>query len=613
MIDELRQDRTKLESKFDVLSRRLSLSQAFADSSEALDEGLGQDGLLVPSAATTAAGQRGEWEEARKALQRRIVEQDATIAESNKDFASFRKEVASNELQLQRSLREARDQSSESLRKATNYEIELKHLRSSYEQLGRGKQQLEGVVDQLRKKNNEFSSLVLDFQKKLQASNLEASAATDSLKRAQAQLANKENELALLAKSESRLQVENSELSASSQRKDSLLGRLEALQSQMGAEDAEERKRLARDRDALQTQWVASKRELEEERRAYRSLESAKGAELAELRSKLDQERGKLSEAREALVKATTVGELAEKRVGKLEGELLEAKAQLEALLKQRVAPEQLDLSGPMYSSLGAAAQKALDLTTALEENEQLQKGAEEAEQVLQRLRADAAESEEQLSLLKASSDEYRKQAETRLSALSLDKQKLTSRVEELRAICAQTETEFEQLRESMESKLKEAATKLAEAERQEQRVKEELGKQREEVQRLQGELQQREEEAQRSLQRYESELLERASNVEQLRKLRAATNATEQELATAKLEVARSQDNLAVAEQSWEKQRERLDGEVKVNIHPSNVPEPFFLQLFMLLFHFTLLSFRRPPRRGPQSSASKTICCCRV
>ena len=473
------------------------------------------------------------------------------------EFDTYRKEKEQIDKLLQDELDKLRRENSDYRVQLAKDRSHLEHVEERMAILQKNFDAQDEELRETRKKNSEYSALLVQHQRQLERSVLDLVAAREDLDRSKIRVVHLESEKELWKSSESRLSKENASLSKEVSRRDDLLRNLQAMQQDLQSAEVDSKARLSSQVETLAEEIQSLKKKLDAEADKYAGLVARKELEAEEYRKQVAKLTTDFHTTREELVRLqVTNSHLAQMN------ETLTAQV---TDLKSRLAP-------------GIVQREGQEVTLAKEEVEAVNKRLQEVSEQLQAATVTLAEKERQLEQYKAiatscedtlaehgtAHDAYKESTQKKLEEQESLVQGLSQREQELNSALAKLNQEAVDRQTALEGEIatltKEAQELKAKLERFQQfetTAAEREQTQQEALRRVSGL-------AEEAREQYQRQVLLHGRDVELLKDTKEQLSQAQRSLEEARLREQGATGKLQESEKSWQEQRRILQRDIE-------------------------------------------------
>ena len=431
-------------------------------------------------------------------------------------------------------------------------------------------QALQGENQELQNRNQSLSEMSARQEVKTQqvAQDLvEARELQESLRNENANL---KAEKTLWKSIQDRLHQDNDNLVQEKTRLNSLLTNQQSLQNERELGDAEAKRRLQNQVDALESEITATKKKLDSEREESRKAQMRKEYDTQQSQKRIDDLTSALSQLKQENVGLKTSRDHLQVRVDELAVEVRSAEERAQRLrpIPTPRAPPSAGGAEPPAAGDDDSEARIQELETEVSELKSNLELAnvhlENARQQTEEYKRLSQEVEEELSNLTNSQEQYRTEMDEALASKDGSIKSLDNRVEALTSELATSTTELNKLRDAQA----EVAQKFDERERM---LNEEIARSKEQEEHYKNiskvhlqDMKDQAEIASRAQAAHDQELLKHAEARKLLQSLRTEHNELKTQSQGWKAEAESAKLSLAQSEQSWEERRQRLEQEVE-------------------------------------------------
>ena len=394
---------------------------------------------------------------------------------------------------------------------------------------------------------------------------VEARGVADSIRNENANL---KAEKKLWDEIQERLRKENQEHIQEKSRLNSLMATQQTLQNERDLNEAETKRRLQSQIEALDTDLNVVRRKLAGAEEEVKNLQSRKEYDARQSQARIDELTTNLSQIREELVATKTSKEHLQLRVDELTIALRSAEERTE-----RLQPRPTPRPGSMQAEPDSGAadvdaderiqelihesadlKRELDITKTHLENAQAQ---------VEQYRELSQSSEEELERLTAAQEQYAQEMEARLVAKDTTIKELEQRVEELSAELARSNSELSTLHDSQADITRRHEEEKAILDGEIKRLKDEEEKYIASSQFHQQDLRAQADIAANAQQAYETEVMKHGDTAKTLSALRVEYNELKTAAASARAEADSAKAALLQSEGSWDERRQAFEQEL--------------------------------------------------
>ncbi|EHY57655.1 Protein mlp1 [Exophiala dermatitidis] len=387
---------------------------------------------------------------------------------------------------------------------------------------------------------------------------VEARGLLDSLRR---DAANLKAEKDLWKSVEKRLIEDNESLRNERGRLDQLNASLQTMINEREQTDAESRRRLQSQTEALESELQSVKRKLNEEIEESKKAALRREYEHEQSQKRIDDLVTSLSAAKEELASAKTARDHLQARVDELAVELRSAEERLEVLTKP--AEPSSETNGQEDTSLSKEQELAVEISELRRDLELKVAELERANEQVEVYKNISQSSEERLQELSETNDQYREETESALAEKEAKIKELEQRIEDISSELTTTNNELSKLRDEQAEFTQKMEEQKANFEAEIERLKEEAEKNAEQAQfnleasKIQAQI------ATEAQQNYENELVKHAEAAKNVHTVREEANQLRLELVDLRTQAATYKSDLEQKEASWVEMKERFEKEI--------------------------------------------------
>ncbi|KIV80255.1 hypothetical protein PV11_07767 [Exophiala sideris] len=387
---------------------------------------------------------------------------------------------------------------------------------------------------------------------------VEARGLVDSLRRDSANL---KAEKDLWKTVERRLIEDNESLRNERSRLDQLNASLQSMINEREQTDAESRRRVQAQAEALESELQSVKRKLNEEVEETKKASLRREYEHEQSQKRIDDLVTSLGATKEELASAKTGRDHLQARVDELTVELRSAEERLEVLTKPP-EPTTQD-SGDAESSLTREQELAVEVSELKRDLELKVSELERANEQIEVYKNISQSSEERLQELSETNDQYREETEATLAEKDAQIKELEQRIEDISSELNTTNTELSKLRDEQAEAGRKLDQQKAGFETEIERLKEEAEKSAEQAQfnleasKIQAQI------ATEAQQNYENELVRHADAAKSLHAVREEANQIKLELVDLRTQAGTTKADLEQKQASWDELKDRYEREI--------------------------------------------------
>ncbi|KAK5053321.1 hypothetical protein LTR84_002295 [Exophiala bonariae] len=559
---ELEEARQNIATYKDELKSQMAQSKSFAKERDMLRNMLVRRGHLpggvqptdfskslpIPAAESPAASVTGESDYAK------------LLKDVQHHFDSFRQESSADRTTLKTQVDELSRKNSQLQTEISRTVGQLTAANQRYEMLQANYNSLKTENGEIQKRS--WSAMENATKQELKTQQVaeelvEARGLLDSLRRDSANL---KAEKDLWKSVERRLIEDNESLRTERGRLDSLNASLQTMINEREQTEAESRRRLQSQTEALETELQSVKRQLNQELEESKKLSLRREYEHDQSQKRIDDLVTSLGSTKEELASAKTSRDHLQARVDEMTVELRSAEERLEVFT--RPAEPSVDVNATDEASLTKQQELEVEISELKRDLELKISELERANEQVEVYKSISQSSEERLQELGDTNEQYREETEAALAEKDAKIKDLEQRAEDISSELSTTNSELSRLRDEQA----EAGRKLDEQksifEADIERLKEEAVKSAEQAQfnleasKIQAQI------ATEAQQNYENELVKHAEAAKTVQIVREEANQLKLQMVDLKTQAETAKANLEQKSSSWDEMKDRFERE---------------------------------------------------
>lgn len=391
---------------------------------------------------------------------------------------------------------------------------------------------------------------------------VEARSLADSLRH---ENANGKAEKELWKRIESRLSEDNKNLLDERSRLNKLVSDLQNLQNEHQLSESENKRRAEGRIETLEAEVTDLKKKLEVEIEESRKAALRREYEENQSRTRIDDLRESLSNAKEELVAAKTTRDQLQGRVDEMKIELRSAEEKVTALQPRPTPRAANDSEQPnSEDELSTEQRLAIEVSDLKRELEHAKSELDSAREQVEQYKSIAQQVEDQLTEFSETSVQFKEETDRVAAENEARIKELEQRIEDLVGELSTSNSELSELRTKHDDATRILNEQKATSDAELARLRDDAERYAEEKKLYQEDLRAQAEIAQQAQQSYEDELLKHAEAARSLQTVRSEYNELRTEVAGVRAEAEASKASLEQAEESWAEQKESFERELE-------------------------------------------------
>ncbi|KAG5359757.1 Protein MLP1 [Yarrowia sp. C11] len=519
-------DMERLQGRFEAVSRERDMFRRISGDKES--GGVGSNtNAIMPSSSASDASIEVEWNAFK-------TETNATIKSLNTQISSLSDERHT----LQINLSKAESQ-------CVLLGERLQNLKNNSEITRQEREQLRQRVEQLQE-------AATRQEIRTQAATEDVVAARSTCDQLRGEVSNLQAEKRVWKSIEQRITKDNSELMDEKTRLNGVIAQMQVTESERSTQEGESRKRLVSQLEALEQSKSSTEKQLDEARAELRKVSDRRDIEQVQHQERVDALNKETGAAREHLAVAKAEVASLKERNASLESQVTS--------LTQQVAVLQQQSEGDEATQLGRLKN---ELVSAQNELGTVKSELASANAQVEQFKGLAQAAEEGLDNMVASHDEYKKSMEEQLETQTKSVAGLEEQNKVLSEELKLAQNEIDVLQRQEGEQISAVVGEKKELLSQIESLKAETSTLSSETAELKSQLQETTVNCATYQSNYETELVKHAEAANSLTALRSQFNEVKTQIAVSAAEAKSAKDQLESASESWDTQKNALEGEV--------------------------------------------------